>query len=241
MATAITFDGTDDQMVYGSPPQLTGALTMLIVVKILNASSAWLSLIENETSGGLHRVSLGRHLTGDDIYVSNNFEGVSAGGDITSANGWMIVAATKATGSATPDLHRVIIGGARTTTAGSVALSNASSYAAGNARIGGNDDFANISVACAATWDGTVLTTGQLDGINTAKTSQSILDLSPSWMVDASDGLVVDQAGTADRTSVVGTTAAADDPTGWVYLGGGAVIEPADGAPPARAGSGAGW
>lgn len=226
MAQAVAFDGVDDQMVYGSPPELTGALSMLIVCRILvTADDTWLSLIENETSGATGRSSIGRRGGSGEFYFSNEL-GISSVTVITDPDGWVILCATKASGSAAPQMHRIIIGGARTTAAGGTALGNDSAYAAGNARIGGNDDFANIAVACAATWAGTVLTTTQLDGINTAKTSQSILDLSPSWMVDASDGLVLDQVGSADRTSVVGTSAAANDPTGWVYLGGAAVYVP---------------
>ncbi len=63
-----------------------------------------------------------------------------------------------------------------------------------------------------------MLTDGQIEGIASAATSQSILDLSPQWMVDAKDSLVEDlTAGTANRTSVVGTTAGGSDPSGWVY------------------------
>lgn len=219
MGTAILFDGVDDQMVYAGPPQLTGALTLLIVAKILNtADAAWLSFIENESSGGAIRPSLGRRSNGD-IYYSQQ-TGLVSGTAVQDGDGWCIIACTKAAGTTTPKGHKIPIGGSRTTTAMDSSLANSTSYAGGNLRIGGNDDFANIEVACAAIFN-KALTTTELGGINTAKTSQSILDLGPVWMVDASDGLVADQVGSVDRTSVVGTAAGSSDPTGWTYLGGG--------------------
>jgi hypothetical protein len=90
-------------------------------------------------------------------------------------------------------------------------------------KVGGDDDFANIYLAAFAYWNGVTLSQAQIEGINTAKTTQSILDLSPTAAYDDSDAFATDlTAGTADRSSIVGTTDSADDPSGWVYLGGGA-------------------
>ena len=213
------FDGVDDLMTYsGSVPNLSGALTILIVVKILVAAdNTWLSFIEHENSGSA-KPSLGR-TNGGVIYMSNSAANQTAI-SITDSDGWMIVACTKATGSATPRMHKCIIGGANTHTDAGGTLGNDGTM--NTIRIGGNDDFANIRVAAAATWAGTALTDANINGINSAATTQSILDLSPSWCVDDSDAFATDlTAGTIDRTALVGTTDSADDPTGWVYFGGG--------------------
>jgi hypothetical protein len=214
------FDGTDDVMSYALPvgTALNDALTLLIVCKIAAGSNTWLSLLEGERATGATGASLGRR-NNNNIYFSNSASLIS-GGSITSADGWMIVAVTRTAGAATT-VHKLPIGGSRTsTTLG--ALADGLSAASGTMRIGGNDDFANIYVAAAAFWDGTDLTTAQLDGILSAKTTQSILDLSPTWAVDdgpTSNEFANDLVGTTNRTAITGTTTSADDPAGWVYAG----------------------
>lgn len=209
-------------MVYASVPasglDVNAAHTLLIVCRIMVAADlTWLSFIETETSAAATAATIGRSALAGGVYWS---QGVTLGeaNTITDSDGWLICAASKPAGTSIPRLHRSIVGGADTHTDWSGALVASASIASGTLRIGGNDDFANIAVAAAAIFD-KVLSDAEINGINTAKTSQSILNLSPTWMVDASDGLVLDQVGSADRTSVTGTSAAANDPTGWVYLG----------------------
>ncbi len=220
------FDGVDDQMAYPIPAgvALNDALSLLIVCKIQVVSdTTWLSLLEGENSSAAVACALGRHASAGGIYFANTFSSINAG-TIADSDGWMIVAVTRTAAAAT-DFHKLPIGGSRTTTAGG-ALADGATAAGGTMRIGGNDDFANILVAAAAYWNGTTLTTGQLDGILSAKTTQSILDLSPTWCVDDSDSFANDLIGTAHRNSLVGTTSDADNPSGWVYYGAGAIPYP---------------
>lgn len=231
------FDGVDDQMSYTltAGTALNDALTLLIVCKIAAANGTWLSLLEGERSTGAVGCALGRHPTGNNVYFANSVALVAAG-SITSADAWMIVAVTR-TAAAAGDVHKLPIGGSRTTTALG-ALADGLSLASGTMRIGGNDDFANIRVAAAAFWDGTALSTTQLDGILSAGTTQSIDDLNPTWLVDDSDAFVsnLTNPGVMDRSAITGTADDADDPSGWVYgLGGAPAVPPSLVMAPMRA------
>jgi hypothetical protein len=103
-----------------------------------------------------------------------------------------------------------------------------------------------MRLAAVALWN-SVLTQGQIEGIASAKTTQSILDLSPLWCVDdgpTSNAFALDLVGNVDRTAINGTSDNADDPAGWVYLGeggGGPVLTAADNPPIGVLGRGAGW
>lgn len=216
MATSILFDGIDDKMVYGGAPAYPFG-TMLIVAKILAADGPWMSFIETQQAPAADKLSFGRYgLGGNQIYCSNGATIDNGAAAITAADGWLIVAVQKPTGSVVPTFNKIPVGGSRSTNAGVVALANAA--ASDTYIIAGDDDPANMEVACAALFS-TILTGAQLDGINAAKTSQSILDLTPIWMVDASDGLIADQVGAIDRTAVTGTAPGSSDPAGWLYLG----------------------
>lgn len=216
MATSILFDGVDDKMVYGGAPAYPFG-TMLIVAKILAADGPWMSFIETQQAPAGDKLSFGRYgLGGNQIYCSNGATIDNVATTITAADGWLIVAVQKPTGSVVATYNKIPVGGARTTDVGVVPLGNALS--ADTYIIAGDDDPANMEVACAALFS-TILTGAQLDGINAAHSSQSILDLTPTWMVDASDGLIADQVGTVDRTAVTGTAPGSSDPPGWLYLG----------------------
>lgn len=216
------FDGVDDLMTYShtGSPNLTGALTMLVVAKLAN-NDGWMSWIECETSGGGLGCALGRNPnTGNDIYMSNQSANVHAIA-ATDVTNWAVWAVTKTSGTTTPRMHKVIVGGAATHTDANSTLANPSSQANGNIRIGGNDDFANFRLAAAALWEGTALSDGNIETIASTATTQGILDLSPTWCVDDSDAFATDLVGSIDRTSITGTADDADDPSGWVYFGGG--------------------
>jgi hypothetical protein len=223
------FDGVDDLMTYGSLTSTpTGALTLLILLKVaVAADNTWLSFIEIQQNA-TGRVAIGREnsATGH-IYISGSSVQYynAADGAITDADGWTIVAVTKAAGTATPRIHKMVIGGSAFHNNAGGTINNPAS---GNQLfLGGNDDFANIYVGAAAYWN-SELTDGQLNGIHSAKTTQSILDLTPIWCVDDGngDGLATDRAGTKNRTALTGTTDSADDPSGWVYFGEGGAAAP---------------
>lgn len=219
-------DGVDDQIAFTVPASginVNGAHTLLIVVRIIQTSDlTWLSFIETETSAAAAGAAMGRSALAGGVYWS---QGATLGeaNTITDSDGWMICAASKASGSSIPRLHRSIIGGANTHTDWTGALAAAASIASGTIRIGGNDDFANIRVAAAAIFD-KVLTDAEINGINTAKTTKSIYDLTPVWLVDDNDAFVADYMGHSGNGTKTGTASDADNPSGWVYGVGGATV-----------------
>lgn len=223
------FDGIDDQMVYTVPAsgvEVSGAHTLLIVVRELNTSgTAWQSYVETETSAAAAAATIGRN-NGGQIYWAQGVTATSAI-SMTDADNWVVAATTKTAGSSIPQFYKGVIGGGDTNTAGGGTLAASPSIASGTIRIGGNDDFANIRVAAAAIFN-KVLTSGELAGINAAKTTQSIYNLAPVWLVDNNDAFATDYMGNANRSSITGTASDADDPAGWVYGisggGGGGVI-----------------
>lgn len=219
------FDGVDDQMVYPAPATLSGALTMLIVVKFAT-SSGWISLLEGETSGGADRATIGRNPDqSNNLYFSNGVAGLPTGGvTLTNTSNWYVAALQRASGTVAARTHLCQVGAVSNTHTDHVtSMANASSIAGGNLRIGGNADFGNIRVAAAAIWNSNPLVDADFEGIASDATTQSIADLSPVWLVDDSDAFATDLIGSNDRTSITGTADDADDPSGWVYgLGGGA-------------------
>lgn len=219
------FDGVDDQMVYTVPASginVNGNHTLLVVVRIMQTNdTVWLSFIETETSAAAAAATLGRANNGE-LYWA---QGSTSNDAITTndSDNWIVAAATKTAGAlTTPRFYKGVVGGANTHTDGASTIAASASIASGTIRLGGNDDFANIRLTAAAIFD-KVLTDGELDGINTAKTTQSIYDLTPVWLVDDNDAFATDYMGNANRTSITGTADDADDPAGWVYgISGGA-------------------
>lgn len=216
------FDGVDDLMTYpvAAGSAMNDAFSLVMVCRILTTSdTAWLSFMEFEVGGAI-RCGLGRNNSGL-LYFPNSV-GTSNGVTSNDSDNWAVYSVTRSTAAAT-NFRKFPIGGSATGAAGG-ALADGSTAASGNMLIGGNDDFCNFRVAAFAYWNGVTLSTAQLDGIATTKTTQAILDLSPTACYDDSDAFATDlTAGTQDRSALVGTADDADDPVGWVYLGGGAV------------------
>ena len=210
------FDGINDSMTYTGMSALTGATTLLIVVKIVTTNdTAWLSFLDNDNGAGATRPSIGRRDTGN-IYYSDGIA-IDDAVAIQDADGWAVIAATRPAGAAqTVRAHKCVIGGAPTHTNVGLTFNNVSATV--RLRIGGPGDWANIKVAAAAIFNAD-LTDGNLEGIATAATTQSIADLSPYWLVDDSDAFATNlvNPGTGDRSAITDTADDADDPAGWVY------------------------
>lgn len=214
------FDGVDDQMVYTfSAGQLdsAGAKTLLVVVRIVNTNdAAWQSFLEAYSGSSALHFAFGRHSTGN-LYTSRGGSAVQNAIAFRDDEGWGVVATTFATGTSTPRHHRDLIAGAAThTDTGGTTVSPTGDVI--TVRLGGNADFANIKVAAAAIFN-SALADASLDTIEDARTTQSIADLSPFWLVDDSDAFATNLVtpGTGDRSSITGTSDDADDPASWVY------------------------
>ena len=225
---------TSDFMTYalpagGSPGPVNWQYGTMLVVAKFNAGTSWTSFIEMTATSVV--VSMGRRST-DGLYYS---EGVAiqdssqagpVGSPFTigSGDGWCLYAFTKAAGTVSPTFHKIPIGGTRVThSISATSVDVGAPLDNGTITIGGNDDFFNGRFAALAIMPQVVLSTTQLDAIATAKTTASIVGLAPAngWVVDDSDGFANNLvANNTHRSAIAGTTASADDPAGWIYMGG---------------------
>lgn len=224
MPNSVEYDGVNDQTIYAGVPaviNVVGAHGAILVWRILEADdTVWISGIETEDSATTPSIATGRKSTGNS-YWSGGAAGNTDAGAVNDSLGWVVQGATKAAGISTPRHHvGVVGGGAPTHTDGATPLNAAISITGGTIRLGGNDDFKAERQAAAAIFT-RVYSDAEFDGICTALTTKSIIDLVPVWCVDARDNFAVDYMGNLNRTSVVGTTDSSDGPTGWV-LGDGA-------------------
>ena len=225
MSKSIEFPGTAGNRYdysINNNQDLTGAQTMLIVIRELSGSGSWQSFIESQTGAAALRPSIGRHVTGDNFYFADSVTTRdNSGVTITSGQSWQVLAVTRPGGAGqTVRAHQIIVGGATTRGNFSVTASNETAYATGKFIVAGDDDPANIRVAAWAIWDGTALSDGDIDGIGSALTTQSVLDLSPTSCFDSENNLMLtDLAGTLPGTLVGAITESADGPAGWVYFG----------------------
>jgi hypothetical protein len=227
-----SFAGGSDLMTYGSPssaPAMNDALTLMAVVKITHTTDgSWASIIEMQNgAGNICCLLRGADSPSGRLVFVNPVGALypATGGaiPITDADGWMVLAITRSTAAAT-NFYKIPIGGSTETDVGGAMADNASWQSSGTPTLtlGGPEDAVPIIFAAAAYWDGVTLSQAQIEGVATAKTTQSILDLSPTWCVDDSDAFATNLAdpGEGDRTAISGTTDSGDDPAGWVYLGG---------------------
>lgn len=213
------FDGVDDQMVYSFSSSLaaSGPKTLLMVLRIMNATDlAWLSFMEWENASSVDVAALGRRNNGN-IYTvkgGTTFDNIA----VQDADDWVVIATTWPAASAVPRHHKDVIGGAATHTDGAGVANSPFSDNIPTVRLGGNADFCNMRLAAAAIFT-SELSDVDIESVENAKTTQSIADLSPFWLVDDSDAFATNliTPGTGDRSSITGTADDADDPAGWVY------------------------
>lgn len=223
------FNGAD-KIVFGSvasAANVNGAFTMLVVWRITTATdTSWQSAIETHTSAAAPSVSMGRRqdATLGHLYVSNATlaTGTDTGLDntIENADNWTVCAAGKAAGSSAPFNHKVVIGGASTRFTNSFGMPDAPSITGGTIVLGGDDDPLTGRIAAAAIFN-KVLSQAEVEGIASAKTTQSIYALGPVWLVDDNDAFVADYMGNSGNGTKTNTADDADDPSGWVYGVGG--------------------
>lgn len=228
MSLSIEFPGTAGNRYdysINNNQDLAGGYTLLMVVRVLAANGSWQSFLESQTSGAVVRPCMVRHATGNALtQIDSTGARDIAAIPVTAAQSWQVVAITRPAGaSQTVRGHQIIIGGATTRANHGSTASNDTAYATGKFIVAGDDDPANIRVAAWAIWDGTALTDGNIDGIASAKTTQSILDLTPTACFDSENGLMkTDLIGTLPGTLVGSITESSDGPSGWVYYGAGA-------------------
>jgi hypothetical protein len=156
---------------------------------------------------------------------------------ITNPASWKILIVTKATGTATPRMHVFPLGGAWTHQNADSSNSNPATQSSGHFYVGAYadpgsgtlGDFCNMRVALYATWAGTALSDAECEALasglaTSAWTGHSVTPTTVWEFTQASTATAVeDLIGSADQTSIAGTSVVTtDDPAGWTFAGGAA-------------------
>jgi hypothetical protein len=210
-----------------------GAFSIVIIANptSLNAFEAFFSAKGGGTGlGALYDGGGGKLAFGSSAAYGDYFSTGMTAGD------WQILATTKTAGSTTPRLHRKELGAGSWThgdLGGSPSVADVAT-AATTFVVGSNNgtDYKDMLIAVAA-WFPTALSDGDVESIQTTPTTQKLADLGAIALWDFNQAStatpVVDLIGTADETSVTGTTVVGgDDPPGWTFglSGGGGDPEP---------------
>ena len=214
-------DGTNDRILCNLGSGAVGAMTYAAFIK-RGADNAWHHVMGLHTTAGAQNVTA-LEISGGNNRLNYNVDSGSGGVEspitVTVSDGWVVVAVTKATGTATPRFHKVVPGGsAEHEDAFGTAVNAARTPACWS--IGeweGTDDF-NGRIAVVAAWN-SVLTNGQIEAL--AGSEQAWIDADPDTL------LLLDQASTAtpvvdltgggaDETALTGTSVIdGDDPPGF--------------------------
>lgn len=218
------FDGVDDEIILGAGSIgaiANGAYSIVVLAKptSLGTNEPYVSLQVSTTalvgsvaeSGGSGKVAL--QTDSEDASVF----------DVTVSSGsWQLFGFSKASGTVAPRMHAGTLGG-------TISHDDASTTVANNANsitrieIGSSNyaAFKDARIATIALFP-TALTDANWNTINSTKSSQQLADLGAVAVWDlnqTSTGTAVkDLAGSADQTSLVGTTVVTgDDPSGWTF------------------------
>lgn len=249
VADCIVFDNGDVHVV-----NFDSATTLLVLVKptSVGGDNECYITCQRAAPGTPSRATLYNEASGE-LYWGSSDPDADVGVDVSmSAGAWQILALTKASGTATPRMHRKVLGsGSWTHSNASGSVTNASGSDDSEAVIVGRftsgTGFRDMRLAVAAVWDDVALSDGQLETLETTATTAGILALAPEWLADFNQQStatpVDDLTGLGgDQTSIVGTTVVeGDDPTGWTFLLGAAVETGPNDPPVGISGRGAGW
>lgn len=217
--------GTGDQYQYADTAgwlTQAGAKTLMAVVKIATtADNTWGSIFECELTAANILALIRDNAATSRIVCFRGTGSTQSSLTITDGDGWCLIGWSIAAGTSTPRIHKIPIGGSPSHEDGAATLTDSTNNI-DQINIGIGDDPMSFYLAAAAVFNAN-LSDANWESINTAKTTQSIIDLSPVWCVDDSDSFATNLGTSADgdRTGTTGSpTDSADDPTGWTYLGG---------------------
>lgn len=228
------FDGVNDSihMSIGSCNRNAGNTTWLVLMKKLT-DAAWQAIMGLHSSAGT-AVQGWEINTGNLQYWDLDVAGETIGPSsptpndtrITVANGWVIMGASKVTGTQAGHFHRYIFSTADWNRGnGGTMVDGNSPGATGTVRFGewqGGDDF-NGNIAVAGIWD-RVLTDTEVDALTTGL--QAWVDSTPvglwAFNQDSVATAVEDITGNgANQSAITGTSVDADVPAGFDFSLGG--------------------
>lgn len=221
---ARTFDAASDQIemsVGGIAADIT-AMTVAALIKPVDVAAFRDILVVEDPMG----FAFGLHST-DGLYMYDGATLAQSVDDLAQqSNGWMLVAVTKANGSAAPRWHRYVYSSDTWThTTDETTLADPTTpTGSSNVYIGGQANFEGM-IALVGYWRTTALSDGQLEGMVDDITAWEALTPSSLWLLDqSSTGTPVeDREGTSHQSVLTGTvaTAVSDLPFGIGGGGGG--------------------
>lgn len=231
------FNGSSDWIDFTLPANITGASTVLAVVRRTSDTSGWSSIYSHVNSAGTDGLltfelegSTG-HQGGLSLDSGGNFAEQFSTTFLT-ADGWGIIGYSSG-GAATPVFHISKNGAAFSHTAGGANVAIPATQAGGKLTVGrflsggAGSDFAALKIAAIWFFNGTALANATVDGL-LAKTKTDFISAGATagWeLSQASTGTSVpDLVGAANQSGISGTTVVTgDDPPSGVYtLTGGA-------------------
>ncbi|MFF0867620.1 hypothetical protein ACFYUV_38065 [Nonomuraea sp. NPDC003560] len=182
---ARTFDGVDDSIgvaVTGLAAQTTAGS----YVAVMRRNGTTLATAIGLNTSGAARVAELALVNTTNVLRLRAATSAQSAFTVTSSDGWVLVAATKAAGSATPRMHKYVYStGAWTHQDGSAAIADAGPVGGGTAFFGSASDS---DIAAVGIWD-RVLSDGEVESL-----AHSLV----AWSASAPVGMwVLDQADTA--------------------------------------------
>lgn len=211
------FDGINNQVQWAvGGSDLTGAWTFAMLIKS-DAGVTWQGLLGNEHATNGSEVATGRHSAGTFSAFAGGGSNIQQGPAYSSADGWVLLVARRPAGSLqTIRFTKYPIGGSPAHSNSASGMDNPVTQAGGKIVFGQIDgaDFFKGRCAVLAEW-ASQLSDVNVESLVTTLTRANWLSLSPTALWDELDAFATDWAGTSSRTSLVGTTDDADDPTGW--------------------------
>jgi hypothetical protein len=211
------FDGSDDQVQWtvGGTAFPTGAYTFASVIE-LDTGVTWQSFLGLDHTTDGSEIAMGRH-GGSGLIASY----AGGGGNtqtavaISSADGWMLIAARRAAGIASISTHtKYPFGGAATHTAVSGGIGDPRATVRAVFGNVDNADFFDGRMFCSAIFP-TVLSNGDVESLVTTFTRANWDAKGAMFLVDSLDSFATDHSGNgATRTTLTGTSSSVDDPPG---------------------------
>lgn len=228
-----SFDGTDDEIRMSGPVNLTGALSVALLVK-RNVNTAYHLLWGNHNSSNVGIVNLeaaSQAVDGSKLDFSIDSAGSTTSTiTLVAADGWCLVGVNKAAGTTAIRFHKLAQASFATpssmTHANGVSnLANPATQAGGTTRFGeyqDTDDF-DGKIALAALWTASLADAD----FQALATNLNISDWTghatpPARVWRLGDSSPTDLMGAGDSATINGTTVdTGDDPPGWTLSAGG--------------------
>lgn len=217
---ARSFDGANDS-IHTSPGALASMTFGTFAIVVRRNSTAYNNLMTLHTSGGVSRLGLEIESTGDGNNLQWQYDGsfVASTFTIVNADGWVLLAMGKATGTTTPRCHKYVYSTNTWThqDAAGTATNSTSVGGTGTMRFGeweGSDDL-NGDIAVAAAWSGRNLTDAEVEQL--AHSLQGWCALAPDamWVFDqsaVSQNLLDITGGGANQSAIAGTAVSTQSP-----------------------------